>query len=91
MDTIMKKYMAIAAAAATLTLAGCSKVNLENYEKIKIGMDKTEVEAILGSADKCEEKALHTNCIWGNKDKNIEITLVSDKVSLYSKTGLDAK
>ena len=30
----MKKYMAIAAAAAVLTLAGCSKVNLENYRKI---------------------------------------------------------
>ncbi len=42
MDTIMKKYMAIAAAAAALTLAGCSKVNLENYEKIEIGMDKFE-------------------------------------------------
>ena len=52
-------------------------------------MDKTQVEAILGSADNCVEKTLHTNCTWGDETKNIEITLVSDKVSLYSKTGLE--
>ncbi len=85
----MKKLIVVA--AASLVLAACSKVNLENYEKIKIGMDKTEVEAILGSADHCEEKTLHTNCSWGDKEQNIEITLVSNKVSLYSKTGLDKK
>jgi len=82
----MKKFLVI---AATLALGACSKVNLENYEKISIGMDKSEVEAILGRADNCEEKTLHTNCIWGDEGKNIEITLVSDKVSLYSKTGVD--
>ena len=68
----MKKLLIIAAA---LTLAACSKVSLENYEKIKIGMDKTEVEAILGSADNCVEKTLHTSCTWGDDAKNIEITL----------------
>lgn len=82
----MKKILII---AATLSLAACSKVSLENYEKISIGMDKTEVEAILGSADNCVEKTLHTNCTWGDEAKNIEITLVSEKVSLYSKTGLE--
>ncbi|MDP2634807.1 MAG: DUF3862 domain-containing protein [Pseudoalteromonas sp.] len=82
----MKKILII---AATLSLAACSKVSLENYEKISIGMDKTQVEAILGSADNCVEKTLHTNCVWGDETKNIEITLVSDKVSLYSKTGLE--
>ena len=54
----MKKLLII---AATLSLAACSKVSLENYEKIKVGMDKTEVETILGSADNCVEKTLHTN------------------------------
>ena len=54
-------------------------------------MDKTEVEALLGSADNCVEKTLHTSCTWGNDAKNIEITLVSDKVTLYSKKGLTDK
>lgn len=81
----MKKLLII---AATLSLAACFKVTVENYEKIKIGMDKAEVEAVLGSADNCVEKTLHTNCVWGDESKNIEITLVSDKVTLYSKHGL---
>lgn len=81
----MKKLLII---VATLSLAACSKVTVENYEKIKIGMDKAEVEAVLGSADNCVEKTLHTNCVWGDESKNIEITLVSDKVTLYSKHGL---
>jgi len=81
----MKKLLLV---AALLTLAGCSKVNKENYDKIKVGMDKVEVEAIIGSADSCEEKTLHTNCVWGGEEKNITITLVSDKVTLYSSKGL---
>ena len=36
----MKKLLII---AATLSLAACSKVTVENYEKIKIGMDKAEL------------------------------------------------
>ncbi|MBB1384868.1 DUF3862 domain-containing protein [Pseudoalteromonas sp. SG45-5] len=81
----MKKLLII---VALLSLAACSKVSQENYEKIKIGMDKADVETLLGSADNCVEKTLHTNCVWGDETKNIEITLVSDKVTLYSKHGL---
>ncbi|TMO72029.1 DUF3862 domain-containing protein [Pseudoalteromonas sp. S3785] len=81
----MKKFLIIAAA---LSLVACSKVSLENYEKIEVGMDRAEVEAILGSADNCVEKTLHTNCVWGDESKNIEITLVSDKVTIYSKHGI---
>ncbi len=65
----MKKYLSIAAIALTLT--ACSKVTTENYNKIKVGMDKTEIEQLLGSADSCEEKTLHTNCVWGSSNKNI--------------------
>ncbi|MGE6810029.1 MULTISPECIES: DUF3862 domain-containing protein [Pseudoalteromonas] len=81
----MKKLLII---AATLSLAACSKVNVENYEKIKIGMDKSEVEVFLGNADNCVEKTLHTNCVWGDDAKNIEIILVSNKVTLFTKKGL---
>ena len=82
----MKK---LAILTLALGLTACSKVNMENYNKIKIGMDKAEVEQILGSADKCEEKTLHTACIWGGEDKHIKITLVSDKVTIYSKKGFE--
>ena len=83
----MKKSIFVAIAAA-LTLTACSKVTLENYEQLQVGMDRAEVEALLGSPSACEEKALHTNCVWGSDSKNIQITLVSDKVTLYSEKGL---
>ena len=51
-------------------------------------MDKTEVEAIIGSADSCEEKTLHTNCVWGSEEENITITFVTNKVTLFSSKGL---
>ncbi|PAJ72814.1 DUF3862 domain-containing protein [Pseudoalteromonas sp. NBT06-2] len=82
----MKKYLSIAVIALTLT--ACSKITLKNYDKVKIGMDKTEIEQLLGSADTCEAKALHTNCVWGSTDKNITATIVGGKVTLYSKKGL---
>ena len=81
----MKKLLLI---AALLTLAGCSKVNKENYDKIKVGMDKGDVEAIIGSAESCEEKTLHTNCLWGSEKKNITIKFVTNKVTLFSSKGL---
>ncbi|TMP88176.1 DUF3862 domain-containing protein [Pseudoalteromonas ruthenica] len=83
----MKKSLFLSL-ATVLTLSACSKVTLENYDQLSVGMDKTEVEALLGEADACEKKALHTNCIWGSESKNIQITLVSDKVTLYSEKGL---
>ncbi|SFD05935.1 DUF3862 domain-containing protein [Pseudoalteromonas denitrificans] len=82
----MKKYLSTLAIALALT--ACGKVTLENYKKVNIGMDKAEIEQLLGTADKCEEKTLHTNCIWGSEDKNITVTLVADKVTLYSEKGL---
>lgn len=82
----MKKQLTILALSATL--AACGKVTLENYEQIKVGMDKTELEAILGSADKCEDKTMHTSCTWGDNAKHIKVTLVADKVTLYSEKGL---
>jgi hypothetical protein len=82
----MKKLIII---AGLLTLAGCSKVTLENYNKVEVGMDKAALEQILGSADNCEEKTLHTNCTWGDDNKHIKVTLVTEKVTLYTKKGLE--
>ncbi|AOT08363.1 hypothetical protein [Pseudoalteromonas luteoviolacea] len=81
----MKKLLAM---IALISLTACSKVSIENYEKISVGMEKTELEQVLGSADSCEEKTLHTNCVWGDESKNITVTLVSDRVTLFSKKGL---
>ena len=81
----MKKTLII---ASLLALTACSKVTPENYEQISVGMDKSEVEALLGSASQCEEKTMHIDCVWGNDSTNIKVTFVGDKVTLHSEKGL---
>ncbi|UCD91431.1 MAG: DUF3862 domain-containing protein, partial [Desulfobacterales bacterium] len=36
-----------------LALTGCSKVNKENYDKIKIGMSYEDAVKVLGKPDSC--------------------------------------
>ncbi len=81
----MKK---IALAMSILALTACSKVTIENYDQISVGMEKTAVETILGKPSQCEEKTLHTQCQWQSGDKQINISFVADKVTLYQQKGL---
>ena len=69
-------------------LAGCSRVNQENYDKLKMGQTYSEVEAILGKPDQCEAVLVAKNCRWGQEPKAISVSFVSDKVILFSSTGL---
>ena len=72
-----------------LALAGCSKVNKDNYDKIKIGMNFEAVVGILGRPDTCEEPVLKTkSCTWGSSDKQIKIKFVTDRVAWRSSTGI---
>ncbi|MBW3140123.1 outer membrane protein assembly factor BamE [Ferrimonas balearica] len=75
-------------ALAVLLLAGCSKLTQENYDKIEMGMSKTEVEAILGGADKCEQAMGTESCVWGNDDKQIKVGFAGDNAVLFTSKGL---
>lgn len=75
-------------AAAILLLAGCSKLNKENYGKLKMGMEYNEVTGILGSPDNCTESMGTKSCIWGDEAKHIKVKFVGDKTALFSNTGL---
>lgn len=72
-----------------LALAGCSKVNKENYDKIKIGMSYEGVVGFLGKPDTCEEPVWKTkNCMWGSSDKQIKVKFVGDTVAWRSNKGI---
>ena len=72
-----------------LALAGCSKVNKENYDKIKIGMSYEKVVWVMGKPDSCEEPVLKTkSCMWGSSDKQIKIKFVGDTVAWRSQKGI---
>ena len=72
-----------------LTFVGCSKVNKENYDKIKIGMSFEEVVGVLGKPDTCEEPVMKMkSCIWASSDKQIEIKFAGDIVAWRSSKGI---
>lgn len=87
--SMIKFVMLAICVFSILAFAGCSKVNRENYDKIKIGMSYEEVIGVIGKPDTCEEHILKTkSCMWGSSDKQIEIKFVGDFVSWRSSKGI---
>jgi hypothetical protein len=71
-----------------LILLGCSKINQENYDKLKVGMDYDEVLEILGKPDNCESILNMKNCIWKESSKSITIKIAANKVVFISSHGI---
>lgn len=65
-------------------LLGCSKLTVENYSKIKMGIEYGAVVAILGKPDNCSETLFVRNCVWGNEQRNITVNFVGGKVALFA-------
>lgn len=86
---IIKLVVLVICMFSILALTGCSKVNKENYDKIKIGMSFEEVVVVLGKPGTCEEPILKTkSCIWGSSDKQIKIKFAGDIVVWRSSKGI---
>jgi hypothetical protein len=79
--------LAVCIAAVFLT-AGCSKITVENYEKIEVGMTYDEVVDILGAPDETTDVIGAKSCIWGEGAEVISIKFVGDKVVFHSAEGL---
>ena len=72
-----------------LAFWGCSsKVNQENYKKIKIGMSYEEVAAILGEPVKCASVLGTQSCDWGDEKRSINIKFAADNVVFRTAKGL---
>lgn len=80
-------FLIVLVAAGVILLAGvagCSKVNQENADKIKVGMTVAEVKAILGepTGSKSEKVPVvgGTKMIWKSGDKSITVDFLNEKV-----------
>jgi hypothetical protein len=71
-----------------LLIAGCSKLTMENYNRLSMGMAYSEVVNIIGSPDKCSDVMGVKNCEWGNEKKSINVTFAGDKVIFFTGNGL---
>lgn len=71
-----------------LVMLGCSKLTLENYNKIAAGMTYEEVTQLLGSPDQCDDVLGVRNCEWGDEKHSVNVSFLGGKVILFSSSNL---
>jgi hypothetical protein len=69
-------------------LAGCGRVNQDNYGKLYSGMDKAEAERLLGTPTECSGALGMSSCTWGDQVSFISVQYAGDKVVMFSAKGL---
>ncbi|MFC5300013.1 hypothetical protein [Azospira restricta] len=62
----------------SLLLAACSKVNMDNYNRLKTGQSYDEIVAILGQPSRCDEVIGVRQCVWGDEQRNIRVGFVGN-------------
>jgi len=74
---------------AGLLLGACgSQLNMENYNKLKVGQPYDEVKKVLGEPARCDEILGIRTCIWGEEHRNISVNFVAGQVMLLSAKNL---
>lgn len=71
-----------------LLVAGCSKVSLDNYSQIKVGMRHADVRELLGAPTRCSDVMTIRNCTWGDERRSVNVSFVGDQVVLFSSENL---
>lgn len=71
-----------------LLMLGCSKLTLENYSKITMGMTDEEVTQLIGAPDSCDDLLGVRNCTWGNEKRSVNVSFLGGKVMLFSSSNL---
>lgn len=84
----MKTKIVLAIGLLLVTL-GCSKLSLENYNKVAVGMGYDEVVTLLGAPEKCDDVMGVRNCQWGDEKRSVNVSFVGGKVLLYASSNLD--
>lgn len=82
------KRTALLLAGALLLLGGCSKLNKENYDKVKSGMIYEEVVRFIGKPDECNEGFGMTSCVWKEGKTEVAATFIADKLTIITGSGL---
>jgi len=71
-----------------LVLAGCSKLTLENYNKIEVGMQYDEVTRLIGAPKACDDVMGLRSCAWGDEQRSASVTFAGDKVLVHASRNL---
>ncbi len=71
-----------------LFLWGCTRLTLDNYNKITMGMDYTAVTALIGTPKTCDDVMGMRHCHWGDDKSGVDISFAGNKVLLFSAENL---
>ena len=71
-----------------LLLLGCSKLTLENYNKISMGMPYDEVAQLIGKPVSCDNLMGVRSCQWVEGNHAVRMSFVSGKALLFSSGNL---
>ena len=87
-NRVQAVFKLILGVAVVLAVAACSKLTPENYSKVKVGMEYSEVVKIIGEPNGCSAVLNAQNCQWKDGDKEVQVKFVADKVVFVSGKGL---
>lgn len=80
----MLKKCAIAFGIISLvSLTACSKLTQENYGKLKMGMERPQVESLLGKPKECQSIMTAMNCTWEEGGSSVYVQYFDDKVMTF--------
>jgi len=79
--------MAAVVTAAALC-AACSKLTVENVERLKTGMPFDEVVDIVGKPTSCDETLGLRSCTWGDDHRGLQATFAGGKLVMTSARNL---
>ncbi len=82
------KTLTVLLLGLALVLSGCSKLTLENYDKITVGMPYDEVVQLIGPPDQCDDVMGVRSCQWGDDKHSIHVNFLVGEVLLFSSSNL---
>jgi hypothetical protein len=82
------KIRTVLALGLMLAMLGCSKLTLENYSRISVGMSYEEVTRLIGPPERCDDVMGVRSCQWGDDKRSIQVNFVAGKVLLFSSSNL---
>lgn len=65
-------------------LSGCSKLTLENYNKISVGMEYDAVVELIGPPEKCDDVLGVRSCQWGDEARSVQVNFVAGQALIFS-------
>jgi len=80
-QTSMKLIIAL---SLILLLAACSRLSVENYDKLKVGMTYEEVKQLLGPPALCNDLLGVKHCRWGDEQRHVDVNFIGGQVLVFS-------